>query len=68
MVYIWNATDNTVEQLAETSAEDIYVSSVAWAGNGKYLAIGSSDAEIAVSALMMCSVHYSTRVFSVCVV
>lgn len=45
-VFLWNASDGSVQQLMEMGSEFDYVSSVSWAGNGKYLAIGGSDAAI----------------------
>ena len=48
-VFLWNAKDGSVHELAGVNSENDYVSSVSWAGNGKYLAVGSSDASIQVS-------------------
>ena len=48
-VFLWDATDGSVQQLLELSSETDYISSVSWAGNGKYLAIGTSDAAIQVT-------------------
>ena len=45
-VYLWNATDGSAHQLTELKGEDNYVTSVAWSGNGKYLAIGDSQASL----------------------
>ena len=47
-VYLWSSTDSTVSLLprgttggaAATLAEDEYISSVAWAGDGRHLAVG----------------------------
>ena len=47
-VFLWNAKDGAVHHLADISSENDYVSSVSWAGNGKYLAVGSSDSAIQV--------------------
>lgn len=47
-VFLWSASDGSVQQLLELSSETDYVSSVSWAGNGKYLAVGTSDAAIQV--------------------
>lgn len=48
-MFLWDATDGSVQQLLELSSEMDYISSVSWAGNGKYLAIGTSDAAIQVT-------------------
>ncbi len=48
VVYLWNATENSVDQLTQLQGEDLYVSSVAWADTGKYLAIGISNGDIQV--------------------
>lgn len=47
-VFLWNAKDGAVQHLADISSENDYVTSVSWAGNGKYLAVGSSDSAIQV--------------------
>ncbi|KAI8904671.1 WD40-repeat-containing domain protein [Gorgonomyces haynaldii] len=46
-VYIWNADDGSVQEFM-TTADDDYVSSIEWAQDGSYLAIGlgSGDAQI----------------------
>ena len=46
-VYLWNSQDGSVHELADITESD-YVSSVSWAGNGKYLAVGCSDSAIQV--------------------
>ena len=45
-VYLWSASDGSVRKLMEMSGEGEYVSSVSWSGNGKFLAIGGSNAAI----------------------
>ena len=50
-VFLWNASDGSVQQLLELSSETDYISAVSWAGNGKYLAVGTSDAAIQVMAV-----------------
>ena len=44
-VFLWNPTSGDTQMLMEMGERD-YVSSVSWAANGKYLAIGGSDAAI----------------------
>ena len=48
-MYLWDAATGTVKELMEMASDEDYVSSVSWAANGKYLAIGSSTATIQVS-------------------
>ena len=45
-MFLWNAEDSSVQKLLEMPHEGEYVSSVSWAGNGKYLAVGSSRSTI----------------------
>lgn len=45
-VFLWNANDGSVQKLLEMKGDGEYVCSVSWAGNGKYLAIGSSTSAI----------------------
>lgn len=44
-VFLWNPTSGDTQMLMEMGGRD-YVSSVSWAGNGRYLAIGGSDASV----------------------
>ena len=45
-MYLWNAISGSVEQLMEMPGGSSYISSLSWAANGKYLAIGGSNAAI----------------------
>lgn len=47
-VFLWNASTGSVNMLMEMKGVDegAYVSSVAWSHNGKFLAIGGSDAVV----------------------
>lgn len=47
-VYIFNASTGTHQQLTELPCgeEGGYVASVSWARNGRYLAVGGSDAVV----------------------
>ena len=45
-VYLWNANTGSVNMLMEMKEGDDYVSSVSWSRNGKFLAIGESNATI----------------------
>ena len=57
-MFLWSASDGSVQQLLELSSETDYVSSVSWAGNGKYLAIGTSDA--AIQVMTATATHFKT--------
>ena len=56
-VFLWNASDGSVNHLTDVGSEEEYVSSLSWAGNGKYLAVGSSDAAIQVSHTVHTHTH-----------
>ena len=47
-VFLWNATDGSIEQIGHMVPEDDYVSSVAWCQQGSYLAVGRSNNTIQV--------------------
>ena len=50
-VFLWNANNGSVNHLTDMGSEEEYVASLSWAGNGKYLAVGSSDSAIQVCPL-----------------
>ena len=47
-VYLWNAGSGSIEQLMECATEDDYVTSVAWAADGKHIAVGTSSAAVQI--------------------
>ncbi|KAK9916231.1 hypothetical protein WJX75_000288 [Coccomyxa subellipsoidea] len=47
-VYLWNAANGSIEQLMECSDEDDYVTSVAWAADGKHVAVGTASAQVQI--------------------
>ncbi|KAK9821213.1 hypothetical protein WJX81_000438 [Elliptochloris bilobata] len=47
-VYLWNAGSGSIEQLMECAAEDDYVTSVAWAADGKHIAVGTATAQVQI--------------------
>jgi cell division cycle protein 20 (cofactor of APC complex) len=48
-VYLWNAASGEVQQLMQAPADtDDYITSVAWASDGKHVAIGTSAAEVQI--------------------
>ena len=48
-VYLWNATNNSIENLLSIEGEDNYVSCVSWIQEGCVLAVGKADGTIQVS-------------------
>lgn len=49
-VYLWNCTSGEIIHLLQMEHPDDYVSSVSWVKEGNYLAVGTSNAEVQVSA------------------
>ena len=47
-VYLWNAGTGSIEQLMECGQEDDYVTSVAWAADGKHVAVGTATATVQI--------------------
>ena len=64
-VFLWNAEDGTVQQLSDIGSENDHVSSVAWSGKGKYLAVGCSNASIQVRGKKNLVVNNRVPFFSV---
>jgi len=47
-IYLWNASDGSIQQLMQTSGDNSHVTSLAWVqdgpgGEGRYMAVGTSD-------------------------
>jgi cell division cycle 20, cofactor of APC complex len=47
-VFLWNASSGVISELCSMAAEDAYISSVSWAEDGTYLAVGTSDARVQI--------------------
>ncbi|CAL5225554.1 g8390 [Coccomyxa viridis] len=47
-VYLWNASTGSIETLMECPAEDDYITSVAWAADGKHVSVGTSSAQVQI--------------------
>lgn len=45
-LFVWNAADGSIEELYCKQTEEDYISCVAWAAEGNYLAVGDSCASI----------------------
>jgi WD40 repeat protein len=64
-VYLWNAGSGAVEELCSCANEADYICSVAWSGDGSYLALGTSDAKVRplntlarhLAVALLCSIH-----------
>ena len=50
-VYIWNADTGSINELHRLPFPSSYVTSLQWDARGRYLAIGTSDAEVQVSVV-----------------
>lgn len=48
-VYIWNAETGSINELHRLPFPGSYVTSLQWDARGRYLAIGTSDAEVQAS-------------------
>ncbi|KAH7294178.1 hypothetical protein KP509_28G059500 [Ceratopteris richardii] len=47
-VYLWNAESGAISQLMQTSEDDDYVTSIAWATDGKHIAVGINSMEVQI--------------------
>ena len=45
-MYLWNATNGSIDTLCTHNEEGSYVSSLSWAQNGKHLAIGTGNNKV----------------------
>lgn len=50
-VYLWNHSSGEIIQLLQIENPDDYVSSLSWIKEGNYLAVGTRNAEVQVSAV-----------------
>lgn len=64
VVYLLDTESGGSNSLCNTGSENTYISSLQWNKSGKYLAIGTSDAEVQVSSMYMAHVFSSTNVLS----
>jgi cell division cycle 20, cofactor of APC complex len=46
--YLWNASDGTIQLLTELSQADDYITSIAWAADGKHLSVGTASAQVQI--------------------
>jgi len=47
-VYLWNASDGSIQELLEVQDPQDYVSSINWTEDGNYLAVGTNDSEVQI--------------------
>ncbi len=45
-VYLWNAGSGAISHLCTTSTEDDYITSLAWAADGKHISVGTYSAQV----------------------
>jgi len=41
-IYLWNATDGSIQQLMSTQGEGVHVTSLSWIPQGNYMSVGTS--------------------------
>lgn len=47
-VYLWDAESGAITQLMQTVEDDDYVTSIAWAADGKHIAVGVNSTEVQI--------------------
>jgi WD40 repeat protein len=47
-IYLWNATDGSIQQLMQTQGEQSHVTSLSWIGQGNSVAVGTSDHKVQI--------------------
>ena len=47
-IYLWNASDGSIQQLMQTQGEQSHVTSLSWIGQGNYMAVGTSDHKVQI--------------------
>jgi len=47
-IYLWNATDGSIQQLMQTQGDQAHVTSLSWAQEGSYMAVGTSDHKVQI--------------------
>ena len=47
-IYLWNASDGSIQQLMQTSGEQTHVTSLSWVQEGNYMAVGTSDNKVQI--------------------
>jgi cell division cycle protein 20 (cofactor of APC complex) len=47
-IYLWNASDGSIQQLMQTQGEQSHVTSLSWIGQGNFMAVGTSDHKVQI--------------------
>jgi len=47
-IYLWNASDGSIQQLMQTSGDNSHVTSLSWVQDGPYMAVGTSDHKVQI--------------------
>ena len=47
-IYLWNASDGSIQQLMQTQGEGSHVTSLSWIEQGNYMAVGTSDHKVQI--------------------
>lgn len=47
-IYLWNASDGSIQQLMQTPGENTHVTSLSWVQEGSYMAVGTSDHKVQI--------------------
>ena len=47
-IYLWNASDGSIQQLMQTQGEQSHVTSLSWIGQGNFMAVGTSDHKVSI--------------------
>lgn len=45
-VYMWSASSGAITQLMSTASEDDYITSLAWAADGKHISVGTYSSQV----------------------
>lgn len=48
ILYLWNATNHSIEELTEVKEDDGPITSVSWAPDGLHIAVGLNNSEVQV--------------------
>jgi len=47
-IYLWNAVDGSIQQLMQSQGAQTHVTSLAWIGQGTFMAVGTSDHKVQI--------------------
>lgn len=52
-VYMWSASSGTITQLMSTASEDDYITSLAWAADGKHISVGTYSSQVRFASVFL---------------